>query len=489
MAPPPSASSNPSHPEPEPPTANPPLAILFDVGGVLVNSPIYAIADYEKENDIPAGWVNFAISSAGRRGGSDPAGSTSATRTAPGRAEKSKHHDKDGAWQRLERGELSLTHPTHGDRQFFTEFAEDLHHVHVWREFLWQQQQPQGHTHHPSSHPPQPQHPLNHRTAAAETPPPPPKLDARTLFTRMMSASSDPDPYMYPALLRLRASGRFALLAGLSNTVILAGDDPWDAIDGGSVGGGAADGNGDGASRGSDGGGGSSDGANSSSSANSSQNLNDIREKAEAADTPTPAPENTNINSGKTTPNPKEKSSIKTLLNPFISSAHVGLRKPEPGIYKVALERMCEELERQRQRQQHEHVHSESPQQQHRHERMRSESEQQQKSSSNTSTTPATLNPQDILFLDDIGANLKGAREIGMRTLKVADTRTAVRELERVTGLRLLDDGDGDAGDEGRVGGGCEIGEAGTGGEGREGGGKEEVGEAGVAGEKRSVKL
>ncbi|MCJ1436654.1 hypothetical protein MMC27_006035 [Xylographa pallens] len=76
-------------------------ALLFDVGGVLVLSPFQAIVDYEKENNIPSGWINFAIS------WSSP----------------------DGCWQRLERGEIAL------DDAFFQGFGEDLHNIHAWADF------------------------------------------------------------------------------------------------------------------------------------------------------------------------------------------------------------------------------------------------------------------------------------------------------------------------------------------------------------------
>ena len=53
----------------------------------------------------------------------------------------------------------------------------------------------------------------------------------------------------------------------------------------------------------------------------------------------------------------------------------------------------------------------------------------------------AGVRAQDVTFLDDIGANLKPARAIGMQTIKVDLGRTdqAVRELERITGLLLRD--------------------------------------------------
>lgn len=55
-------------------------AVLFDLGGVVLGSPLHAIAAYERERDLPAGFVNRVVVEAG-----------------PG-----------GGWARLERGELSM---------------------------------------------------------------------------------------------------------------------------------------------------------------------------------------------------------------------------------------------------------------------------------------------------------------------------------------------------------------------------------------------
>ena len=55
-------------------------AVIFDLGGVVLGSPLHAIAAYERECGIPEGFVNRVVAD-----------------TAP-----------DGAWSRLERGELSL---------------------------------------------------------------------------------------------------------------------------------------------------------------------------------------------------------------------------------------------------------------------------------------------------------------------------------------------------------------------------------------------
>ena len=55
-------------------------AVIFDLGGVVLGSPLHAIAAYERESGIPAGFINRVV-----------------VDTAPG-----------GAWSRLERGEISL---------------------------------------------------------------------------------------------------------------------------------------------------------------------------------------------------------------------------------------------------------------------------------------------------------------------------------------------------------------------------------------------
>jgi len=46
--------------------------------------------------------------------------------------------------------------------------------------------------------------------------------------------------------------------------------------------------------------------------------------------------------------------------------------------------------------------------------------------------------PADTAFLDDIGANLKSARALGMRTIKVDDPEQALRELGAMVGFDLL---------------------------------------------------
>ncbi len=65
-------------------------AVIFDLGGVVLGSPLHAIASYERELGIPENFVNRVVAD-----------------TAP-----------DGAWSRLERGEFSLD-------EFFPAFEAD----------------------------------------------------------------------------------------------------------------------------------------------------------------------------------------------------------------------------------------------------------------------------------------------------------------------------------------------------------------------------
>jgi putative hydrolase of the HAD superfamily len=65
-------------------------AVIFDLGGVVLGSPLHAIADYERELGLPRNFVNQVV------------------------ADTSPH----GGWARLERGELSM-------EEFFVAFEAD----------------------------------------------------------------------------------------------------------------------------------------------------------------------------------------------------------------------------------------------------------------------------------------------------------------------------------------------------------------------------
>lgn len=79
---------------------------------------------------------------------------------------------------------------------------------------------------------------------------------------------------------------------------------------------------------------------------------------------------------------------VSTLFEFVLESSKVGVRKPEPAIYLMA----CEKL---------------------------------------------GVAPTEAVFLDDLGINLKPARALGMRTVKVENPDQALAELEVITGLAL----------------------------------------------------
>jgi epoxide hydrolase-like predicted phosphatase len=230
-------------------------------------SPFQAILDYEIKHGIAPGYINYSI-----------------RKLTP-----------NGTWHKLERGEILC------DDDYFKNFKADLEDETTWREYHAK---------------------LNSNLSPSNEVPPLPSIDTETLFWTMMSESRHPDPYMYPALKKLKASGQFKL-AALSNTTIFPEGHP-------------------------------------------------LRETG--------------------------PDDVRNMFEVFVSSAHVGMRKPNRDIYEYTLQKLREKW-------------------------------------------GSEIKPGDIVFLDDIGENLKTAKTLGMRTIRVflGKTENAVRELEKVTGLQLLE--------------------------------------------------
>ncbi|HLK11454.1 MAG TPA: HAD family phosphatase [Candidatus Binatia bacterium] len=201
-------------------------AVLFDLGGVVLGSPLHAIAAYERERGIAPGAVNRVVVESGPQ----------------------------GAWARLERGELRL-------EAFYPAFETDC--------------------------------------AARAV-----RLSARALMERVAAAAT-PRPAMLAAIARLRAAG---LGTGAITNNWITEDDTTAAL--------------------------------------------------------------------------------RARFDVFVESRAVGLRKPDPRIYRLA----CTQL---------------------------------------------GIAPEAAVFLDDIGANLKPARLLGMATIKVTDPDAALDELGALVGLAL----------------------------------------------------
>ena len=79
---------------------------------------------------------------------------------------------------------------------------------------------------------------------------------------------------------------------------------------------------------------------------------------------------------------------VMALFDHVIESAKIGLRKPDPRIYRMMVEALG-------------------------------------------------VDPKHCVYLDDLGVNLKPAREMGMTTIKVVDSQQAIAELQAATGLSL----------------------------------------------------
>src|SRR5271154_7278750 len=79
---------------------------------------------------------------------------------------------------------------------------------------------------------------------------------------------------------------------------------------------------------------------------------------------------------------------VMALFDHVIESARIGLRKPDPRIYRMMVDALG-------------------------------------------------VDPKACVYLDDLGVNLKPAREMGMTTIKVGGASQAISELESATGLSL----------------------------------------------------
>ena len=80
---------------------------------------------------------------------------------------------------------------------------------------------------------------------------------------------------------------------------------------------------------------------------------------------------------------------IMDLFDFVIESSKVNLRKPDPAFYKMACEK-------------------------------------------------ASIEPFEAVFLDDLGINLKPAKNLGMETIKVINSRDALEELQKLISIKIL---------------------------------------------------
>ncbi|KAL9085302.1 MAG: hypothetical protein Q9159_004751 [Coniocarpon cinnabarinum] len=310
----------------------PPKILLFDIGGVLVRSPLTSIAAFEKTHAIPAGYINTAIARSG----------------------------PNGYWQKLERGEIAL------NARFFAGFKKDLENPNLWHQFVEERARRTGGTDAAGAWGREYVERLVKRGV---------NVEVEELFWNMMGFSRETNRKMAQAVRRLKREGKERwLVCALSNTVVFPAGHAFSLA---------------------------SEGRGARTTTNSTNKDAGEKDSDSVDDT---------------------SGDIKDLFDVFISSAYVGLRKPEPEIYELAL-RWCGDAWQERVKR----------------------LQRQGKGEGLSEECKA----EDFVFLDDIGANLAPARRMGMHTIKVGleegGPEEAVRQLERVTGMKLLDEEDAKA--------------------------------------------
>ncbi|KAF9052694.1 epoxide hydrolase [Panaeolus papilionaceus] len=242
-------------------------AVIFDIGGVVMRSPFIAIAAYERKLGLPVNYLNCSITGQG----------------------------SNGAWQRFERGEMDLI-------PFYEAFGRELSDVKKGNEWYTEY--------------------CVRRKMATPVLPTSLEVDGRELFGSMMREAHQYDPYVKEAILRIRASGKFKVIALTNNFA--------------------------------------------------------------KVNVPKDEMEYLGWDQGAV---PQE---LKSLFDDFCDSSSLGMRKPEKRFYLLACERN-------------------------------------------------NINPAEAIFLDDIGLNLKAARQLGMYTIhvEIGKTLEAVKELEKQVEMAL----------------------------------------------------
>ncbi|ORZ01356.1 HAD-like domain-containing protein [Syncephalastrum racemosum] len=143
-------------------------AVIFDIGGVCVGSPMAGIHRYEKEKGLPRNYINVAIVRQG----------------------------ENGAFQKFERGQIKL-------HDFYRAFGEQLSHPsnkEGYKEYL--------------------------RRTGKSVPEHIPEVtvDGKELFRIMMQETKRVDPHVLAAIEKIKASGRFTV-AALTNNFEMPEDD------------------------------------------------------------------------------------------------------------------------------------------------------------------------------------------------------------------------------------------------------------------------
>jgi len=139
--------------------------VFFDIGGVVISSPLIAIGAYERELSLPPDYLNVQIASRGQ----------------------------NGAWQKFERGELPIL-------EFYKAFGQELSDTESGNKSYLRHLKKKG---------------INPEAVRL---PGSIAVEGRELFGMMMRGAKY-DPYMTGAIQNIRASGRYLIIA-LTNNLI-----------------------------------------------------------------------------------------------------------------------------------------------------------------------------------------------------------------------------------------------------------------------------
>ncbi|CAO3638020.1 unnamed protein product [Cunninghamella echinulata] len=144
-------------------------AVIFDIGGVCVGSPMAGIHCYEQQHNLPRNYINVAIVCQG----------------------------ENGAFQKFERGEIKI-------QDFYIDFGKQLSDVknkEHYKKYLLR----------------------SGKTLPNEIPDV--KVDGKELFHTMMAETERVDPYVIKAIQQLKKSGNFKV-AALTNNFEMPESDP-----------------------------------------------------------------------------------------------------------------------------------------------------------------------------------------------------------------------------------------------------------------------
>jgi len=146
-------------------------AVIFDIGGVVIGSPVVGVTKFEKLHHLPPHYLNALITA----------------------------HGENGSFQRLERGELSM-------EEFLNQFTKEMSQVKLGNRAYEKYCQRFG----------QPCPPLPKSL----------NIDGREMWSTMMAESTRADPIMVEAIRRLRNDGRYKVVALTNNWVTNSSSGP-----------------------------------------------------------------------------------------------------------------------------------------------------------------------------------------------------------------------------------------------------------------------